>query len=289
MRNHSIQDPNLPRGDFPENVTGHWSLRDNPCLVWAMNKTFPPPLEPFDPEGPWRLRYDLVYCGPRLSSPEDWVYHGWLEVNRSASIDGRTRFEATQQHILGPDPSSEWQQIETDLTLNNDSLGTLPEDEAWTLKAHTLGQSDPAARPFSQTVEQSRLVRNGKHLAWKRTIGHLGWDTPLPLNLPITTNLGLMDALQRIRQGSDGFPGFGIIKQGSSWCPGQRLKPLGESNLSVKGETLRLHGFLQTGHAHLPTFYWLDSHNRMVSIRYGILALILNPEPFLRGKCPHEA
>jgi hypothetical protein len=213
-----------------------------------------------------------------------------MEISRNVLPEGMAQLHAVQQHILGPEPDLEWQRVETHAVFNADLLGTVPDGETWTVEARTLGQPDPAARPFDRTLERSVLSTESNGRIWKRSIGNkTAWETRLPADVPIAGSLGLIDALQRHPRGNFKFPEFGVIKQGTSWCPAQQIRALPQTELHVNGSTLALHGYVQTGRAHLPTFFWFDAANRLVALRYGVLALLLSPQPFMKSRCPHAA
>lgn len=286
----SPERPVFPSIPAPGRVSGHWSLTDNPHLLRALEYSFIPPEGVHDLLGDWRLSYDLVFCGPQNFQKIEWLYQGWVVISRNANKDGTFDLSSIEQHVLGPDPALEWQRIETRLSLNTDSLATIPDNRPWTIRTHTLGQTDPDARPFSTTGERSLITTVEGRRIWKRSVGTtLTWQTELPGNLPITSSPGLMEACSRMVPDSALAPEFGILRQGTSWCPGQTLKALAGAPLTVGGCHLHLHGFVQTGTGHLPTFFWYDEPGRLVAMRQGILALVHNPDPVMKARCPHEA
>lgn len=275
----------------PGSVRGHWSLTDNPHLLRALEFSFVNGETGFDPDGDWSLAFDLIFCGPQNFATEHWVYQGWMEIQRAERDENTTTLQSIDQHVLGPDPRLEWQCIENTGVFRNDLLATIPDNQPWTLASDTLGQPNPKARSFKRVRERSMLetVARGERI-WRRSMGSsLSWEKPVSPDIPITSSLGLLDAVQRFPENLESPVPFGLFRQGASWCPTQVIKPVGRSQLTIKGETISLRGFVQTGDAHLPTFFWLNEFNQLVIIRYGVLALIHNPDPVMKARFPHEA
>lgn len=285
------QPATLPSDPTPGAVTGHWSLTDNPHLLRAFEGGFQPPDERLDPQGTWRESHDVVFCGPQNFSDPHWVYQGWIEISREPGPDGTVSMRMTDGHILGPKEEREWQLIKHTSTHNADTFSSLPDGAEWTCRTRTLGQQDEAARPFAETRETSFLrTENGARFR-ERAIGKLGPSRhPVPADMPLTTSLGLIEACHRMERGRIGSGrAFGIFKDGTSWCPRQLLKPLPDSTLTVHGRAYPLRGFVHTGTAHLPTFLWFDENGQMVALRKGVLALVANPRPVMKARCPHAS
>lgn len=275
----------------PGAVTGHWSLTDNPHLLRAFEFAFEVDEGRLDPQGAWEQRFDVVFCGPQNFTEPHWVYQGWIDIFRKPEPDDTVSLRMVDGHILGPREDLEWQLIEQAAIHNRDALATIPDNTEWTVHSRTLGQPDPAARPFAESRESSVLRPGDGQRFRERTIGGLQpVRQPLPAGMPVTTSLGLIEACHRMGPGdADAGLEFGIFKDGTAWCPGQRLKALPESSLTVNGRHFILHGFVQTGTAHLPTFLWFDGNGHMVALRKGVLALVANSSPVMKARCPHAA
>jgi len=287
----SIANPQLfNHQPTPGAISGHWSLTDNPHLLRALEHSFALNDKPHDPEGAWEQDFDLVFCGPQNFPQLHWVYQGWVHLWRKQGPDETVSLKLQQGHILGPHENREWQLIEQEAIHHQDTLCTIPDDAAWTVRSRTLGQADPYARPFSESCEWAVLKSEGNSRFWERRIDSLKKARhSIPASLPVTTSLGLIEACHRLAPSESSTLSFGIFKDGTSWFADQRLKALMPTVLTVNGDTFNLHGFVQTGPGHLPTFYWFDEHHRLAAIRKGVLCLLANPKPVMKDRCPHEA
>jgi len=274
----------------PGMVRGHWSLTDNNLLLRAIEHSFNRSLIPLNPKAAWSQSYDAVLCGPMPFEKKHWIYLGWTELTRVPQSDGSIRLHSLEEHLLGPDIDLEWQRIEREVHCRDDLLSTIPVNRTWNVRTTTLGQADSESRPYSRAVEQSVIREFDGALFRERKIGNLAPSkTILPGGLAVTTSMGVIDACHRNLDTAVDFPAFGIFKNATAWFDNQVLKPVAPSCLLVNGEEISLRGFVQTGRGHLPTFYWFDDLNRMIAMRQGILALIANQNPVLKGGCPHDA
>lgn len=282
----------FPGNPSPGAVTGHWSLTDNPHLLKALEFSGEAGLfaSQNSDSSNKPLRFDLVFCGPQNFSTLHWVYMGWMELSAQEPVNGVRQVSFFEEHVLGPDDQLEWQKIRFQGSHHADQFSSIPDNVPWKVSFQTLGQPDQAAHPFASWEQSSILESSTSHRLW--TIHSRGLNNihhRLPVDVPLVTTAGLVDASRHLQK----FPGrqlhFSLFRNGTSYCPGQRLKALEPVKFSLCGHSLRLSGCVHTGTGHLPTFFWFDESGCLYAIRRGVLCYFRNPNPVLKGKIPHAA
>ncbi|MBP7560193.1 MAG: hypothetical protein KBA64_06890 [Armatimonadetes bacterium] len=230
--------------------------------IGAYLETFTPPNEPFDPVGEWTHTYSI-----RLIHQFQGVQHcdavGVLRLIRSQLGVGVIRISvAHAPRQAGPG----WDRVDATLSCADDRLSSL---RAWDSKTR-LVRNDGVVMEGTEfrargVVERGRIVRIS------------GGKIEHPAQGPVTTDWGLIDAVQRLPLEPARIEDFTVLEELDAPRLGQRLVYCGPVEVPTASGAATLHGFERAGRGVLPTTYWVDEEHRMWFAIGSLRAVLLEP------------
>ena len=265
----------------------HWSFSDGPNLTKVV---FPEgfsseestlPTGDFDPLTDWEQSYDVVYpgYGDTPSNNPAQIYFG--SIRMAAKHEGNRVFlKVREVRQLGQDFSVERQMLEARLTCSREPLYPLAASRSWSVKTRIINSLDPATKGFAVLDQSGRLSR--ERIEWKHPRN--GWIAGEDVGKrPLVCDWGLLAAVQALPQEHLSIE-FTQLQALERLNRRQTLSFLGLFSARFGGREVSLTGFVQRGEGMLPSFFWVDAQGRLLIARYGMYALIYNPNPRLEGE-----
>lgn len=224
---------------------------------------FVPPAAPFDPVGEWSHTYSI-----RLIHESGGIQHcdpvGVLRIARRQLGTGVIQLTVSHAPRQG---GPTWDRVDATLTCADDRLSSL---RAWDSKTRLVSHEgavvEGSAFRARGVVEQGRILRIS------------GGQITHPAQGPVTTDWGLIDALQRSPLEPIRIDEFTVLEELDVPRLGQALAYRGAVEVTTAGGAARLHGFERVGRGTLPTTYWLDEEHRMWFAIGGLRAYLLAPD-----------
>ena len=264
----------------------HWSFSDGPNLTKVV---FPEgfsseestlPTGDFDPLTDGEQSYDVVFpgYGDTPSHNPAHIYFGSLRL--AARFDGEhVHLTVREVRQLGQDFSVERQMLEARLTCLREPLFPLATNRSWSVKTRIINSLDPATKGFA-VLDQSGRLSKGR-TEWKHPRN--GWIAGEDVGKrPLVCDWGLLAAVQALPQEHLSIE-FAQLQALERLHRRQTLSFLGLFSARFGGREVSLTGFVQRGEGMLPSFFWVDAQGRLLIARYGMYALIYNPNPLLEG------
>ena len=218
----------------------------------------------FDPAGSWANKYLVFVCRGYVERGNEGV--GVLRLERTPDETG-SGFVLTVRQRMVMDPGHV-HEIEVLARCRADRLAT---PVTWRLLSRFL---DPRGREISGLAGEER----GELQDGKIAVTRGGSERIRPLPGPVTSDWGLMEAVQRFAAGS-GSPGaFAMLQSFTTLRAGQRIVAVREERVGepINGPLLRI---TQIGRGTLPYDYWLFPRERRLAIlTTGPRAYILNDQ-----------
>jgi hypothetical protein len=227
----------------------------------------------FDPEKPYRLRYDLHAQrnykkwrdenGKQVVEPQ--VRHeGTLEISRKEAFDSNGTARLNVNHVREwstwtDQPAACRQALEATVNFKGDAAGS-------TLSWEMNYTSVPVLPvKFYRFTELPALRKSGR-LEGKQVVISGADGTPPARHTacaPITTLYSLMDSIQggRIQPGK-----VDLLDDLTMFRPGLEITRLPDSVNKIEGHKQTLTGYALVGPALLPLYFWMDSASRILAI-----------------------
>jgi len=269
----------------------HWSFSDGPNLTKvvfpggfsAAESTLP--TGEFDPSSDWEQAYDVVF--PGYGSPPDQnealIYFGSLRL--------AARFDGDQLHMvvhgvrqLGQDFSRERQNLEARFTCRRESLFPLMDDRAWSVRTRLTNNLDPAVKGFARLDQTGRLSKGC--IEWKNSGGRWIAGEGVDQSRPLVCDWALLAAVQ-VLPPEDLPVEFAQLQALERLHARQVISFLGLFSARFGAREVTVKGFVQRGEGMLPSFFWVDDQGRLLIARYGMYALVYNPNPRLDTEVYH--
>ena len=157
------------------------------------------------------------------------------------------------------------------------AVGT-SEQDLWRTASETQGLRDPEVKSLASFEEWGRCKRTRNSLAIEKSPDKQRFRTfaRIPYATPLTTNWGLIDAVQRLGWRDRSTPPitFNILHNLDSLRRDQQLGFLESFEARFGEREVTLHGYYQIGEGTMPIFYWVNDDNCLVLARYGMAALV---------------
>lgn len=263
----------------------HWTLdklrlRDGifPEGFAAVPGTLPPP--GFDPTGAWAQTFDIVQTTSWLNLNMPYTtYYGRLQVRRTPNTDGTASFSVDRTLHMEQAAGVEWQHTVAEFQCHADALATLVHGKPWRIATETQGVLNPKLRPMAAIEDTYCLREKGKELL-------LEWEGPAPgkpvgtaLQPPVTSNWGLIDAVQRLGADMSSPLEFTMLEGLDKPLSGHRLQALGKWEGRFGPHEVTLFGFSHVGPGIMPTYYWVNEEGRLLIARFGMAAWVFTNKP----------
>lgn len=240
-------------------------MPDRPDLPLSWAKFAPgigafiPPTGPFDPSGPWDLRWHILVT---VGGMDGGAKPGSLRIKREAGPDGTATLTVETRVTIG----GLQQFVATGiLVCANDGLATIG---SWQMDSVI---EDSKTGP----IETTRIRERGTVATDGIEIDRAGKKSRLAGKPPVTSNWSLFDAVQRLAPDASPRP-FDMLEDLTLLRRDQRITP-GESREFKLGEqTMRLRSFRQIGDGILPTHYWIDVSGRLIFASCGLRGYLLD-------------
>ena len=221
------------------------------------------PEGPFDPAGPWQLRYG-AYSTAGVPGRV-----GELRLRRVVKPGGRVLLDLAYQKRL----SGGSQQIAAKIHLPADGPLSTPDD--WSFQAHVL---DTSGKIIEQTrIRKSAVVRDGT-LAVRRPAG----TKKIPLQGRYSLNWALFDAVGRLPADRLEPIRFTLIDHFDQLKPGHTLGFRAHAGVTLGGRKCELHAYDQHGRGLVPCVWWVDGRGRLLAAVSGLEAYLLESAANIR-------
>ena len=226
---------------------------------------WPPPAEPFNPDGNWVHTYRIWTCHGYTDRRND--NQGVLRVERVAGTGSESFRLNIRQVVIHTTGIAH--KLSARIRCRNDRLAS-PED--WSLTSRFY---DPNGRQRNDlTLRRQGWYRDGRVAS---TIN--GKPHEIIVSRQMTADWCLFDVLQRWTLGKSQEPVFDVLEGLSVLRPNQRVSFDGqERRIRHNGPPFRVRRFCQLGRGVLPYEYWLDNDNRLLLAITGSRAYILDPQ-----------
>lgn len=222
--------------------------------------TFAPPAGPFDPSGPWELRWRILVT---VGGMDGGARSGTLQIRREPGPDGSVTLRVVTRVIVGG-----LQQFVATGILNCGS-DDLTGVARWEMVSFI---EDSKAGP----IESTRIREHGvSHIEGARvTRGGIRELYRCPNGPVFTSNWSLFDAVQRLAPDAVPRP-FDMLEDLTLLRRDQRITPGETREIRLGEQTMRLRSFRQIGEGILPTHYWIDASGRLVFASCGLRGYLL--------------
>ena len=236
-----------------------------PLTVKALAKygglDFAPPEGPFDPGDAWELVWQIWLLKPVRRLPN---HSGFIRIRRQPETSGFLL--SVEQQVINRG-SVTVQRAE--IHCRNDAFGT---PIRWRLEFKLL------AFPDLQPVPEARFSKSGLLQEGKIVTQRHGRTFQRPVELPVTTGWGLLEALQRLaKERQQRLGPFTVLDELDKPKPNHTVQFRKNLALPLRGEPVPVHYYQQVGEAWLPWRYYLDGQGRLLVALNGPRAYILNP------------
>jgi len=242
------------------------------------------PQAALDPEADWEATYDIVYMNgvSPLENPLH-TYYGEVSLKRRKASDDTSVFSVDIWKQTGQNENDEVQSTHIVFKSLTDSLATLAidadGDKRWHITSEVLHPRDPAVKPYTKYEEWGRYRRiDNTHAVIEKSRDNKTFTAfaKLPTSVPLTSNWGLMDAVQRLQWRKDsGAPvSFTLLHSLEELHHNQVLGFLESFEASFGGRRVNLHGYYHIGEGIMPAYYWVADDGRLLIARFGLAAFV---------------
>jgi hypothetical protein len=221
-----------------------------------------PPKGPFDPVGAWTLRYARHALIPERDGMPGGGPAGSVLIEQKPGPSA-LRLIATESVAAGFSSPT----YTADIRCAHDALLT---PQSWTLDVRWLAGRQANIKPGE--LDQTRGGRvEGREIVHK---GAKERRRPAPERW--TSLWNLFAVVPRLPFDVASALAFDLFEELDLHKPEQRLAYIGPQTVTLKGQTLALHVFEQTGRGVLPWHWWLDEQHRVVLASGGQRAYLLD-------------
>jgi hypothetical protein len=221
-----------------------------------------PPQGAFDPAAAWTLRYARHSLVPEINGGPGGGPAGLLAIEQKPEPDALTLLAAESVAAGFSSPTTT-----AEIACARDALLT---PRRWTLSVRW--HSGPLADLRPGEIDQARSGRaDGQDLVF---LANQERRRPAPARW--TGFWNLFAAVPRLPFDAGSVLSFDLFEELELHKPGQRLAYAGPQAVELRGQTLALHVFEQTGRGVLPWRWWLDGQHRVLLAAGGRRAYLLD-------------
>jgi hypothetical protein len=211
---------------------------------------------PFDPSGAWEHRYGVYSTASRLSRV------GELRLRRSVKANDRILLDVQFQKML----SGGKQMISAKIHLSGDNPLAVPEN--WSFQARVL---DTQGQAIDNTpIKKSIRVRDNALI-----VDEAAGEKRISLVGRYTLNWALFDAVQRLPTDEFAPIEFTLIDHFDQVKPNHRFSFRTSTDVTIRGQSKRLHAYDQVGEGIVPWVWWVGPHGRLLAAVSGLEAYLL--------------
>jgi hypothetical protein len=262
----------------------HWSFSEKCC---SLTEVVFPDLIPdlidkitnrdFCPEGEWKNVYNIVFIRKfPFNEParREGAYYGDLTIERRVAGNLAKLFVIQNINLPGRNNPC---RIETQFNFEilNDELSTLSPGSLWYWKNTVYDcLQDISINKYSTLEERGRILADGTIQKSINNAEFRSLDIQMP-KLPITTNWGLLDAVQRLNwRHKTHRLNFNLLQNMDVLKANQCIEYLAGNKARFGDKEMNLHGYCHCGEGILPSYYWVTDNNILIIARFGLMAYI---------------
>jgi hypothetical protein len=265
----------------------HWSCDDGLLLskkvfpegFSAQNSTLPN--TKFNPDSDWHNSYDLVNTGFQFIDNDAAVYYGSLHIAAKFEND-QVKLTASGTRQFNQSFTAERQHFQSESVCKLDEQFSLKEDTVWKVKNELKNQHDPATHPYSQINESGKISAG----CIKKTDSAGKWYSyQQAKSKQVVSDWALCASAGRLNRKKQYK--FDYLQQLQRLSCGHTIRFLESFDARFGRRNITLHGYVQTGPAITPCFYWVDDHGRLIMARFALSAIVYNPQPRIERAIGH--